>query len=171
MALSQSGNIHMIAAVGRNGELGLKGDLPWPKNGRDLRLFNQLTRDCNVVVGAATWPSVKHLQGTSNRRFIVDPPNHPAQTIAQACWDKGGCEVWIAGGAKTYRKWAPFIDGLKIVSFLDYHGEADTFFPFDAFGIHFTPNPSLHILGEALSGECLDNVREGYAQARLNEEG
>lgn len=39
--------------------------------------------------------------------------------------------VVIAGGAKTYRKWIPFVDQIHLTN-VEYDGPADTWFPFDA---------------------------------------
>ena len=47
------------------------------------------------------------------------------------CWP--GWPIWIAGGAHTWRAFAPHINGLKLISIVDYDGPADAWFPFDAY--------------------------------------
>lgn len=170
MALSCRGNINLIAAVGRNGEIGKDNGLPWPKEKGDTRFFKTVTRGGIVIVGGRTWESVKHLDGTEGRTFIIDPPCSPAEMIAAECWSDATCPpVWIAGGAVTWRKWAPYIDGMRIINFLDWYGPADTFFPFDAFGINFEPHPSLVALKGDVSAENIEAVVDGYAQGNLRD--
>lgn len=44
----------MIAAVGRNYEIGIGNELPW-RCPTDLKLFKQLTKNATVVMGTRRW--------------------------------------------------------------------------------------------------------------------
>ena len=48
----------MIAAVGRNYEIGIGNELPW-RCPTDLKLFKQLTKNATVVMGRKTMESLK----------------------------------------------------------------------------------------------------------------
>ncbi|WP_212745202.1 dihydrofolate reductase [Escherichia coli] len=48
----------MIAAVGRNYEIGIANELPW-RCSTDLKLFKRLTKNATVVMGRKTMESLK----------------------------------------------------------------------------------------------------------------
>ncbi len=48
----------MIAAVGRNYEIGRANELPW-RCSTDLKLFKRLTKNATVVMGRKTMESLK----------------------------------------------------------------------------------------------------------------
>lgn len=150
--------IIMVAAVGISGQLGLNGVMPWHGDKsmkellrRDLRFFQEITKESVVVVGRNTWPTVDMLDGTHGRLFLIDGANTyvrssdgylaeqewsfniPVQA-AFVGWHEGRRDrnrVVIAGGAKTYRKWMPYVDEIYL-SHIGYDGLADTYFPYDA---------------------------------------
>ena len=147
--------VKAIVAVGLDGQIGLNGNLPWkgiPElteiTVTDLSNFKKLTTDCVVVVGRNTWSSVSHLDRTCNRRFLIDGAdtlfyNEDSKRNEEIPWDfwipkyialkrferdEGKDVVWIAGGAKTYKKWLPYLDELHMFE-LPYDGPADTYLP------------------------------------------
>ena len=123
--------LHMIAAMGRNGALGYQGKLPWHKPD-DLRLFQQLTTNCNIIVGKRT---SKTLPSLPNRAVHVwTDPEEPAQFLANLT-ALGEKSAWLCGGAHTYRIFAPYVNGNRVINYIDYDGEYDTVFPFDAYGM------------------------------------
>lgn len=121
-------DVRLIAAVGKSGQLGLKGGLPWgdlfPE---DRRAFREATRDCAVIVGHNTWPTVKHLQGTADRDFFTDNTGLRPDAFLRL-YGLGTRTVWIAGGAKTYLRWLPFA-GERRITVLDWDGDADVWMP------------------------------------------
>lgn len=127
-------DIRLIAAVGRRGQLGLDGDMPWGRSfPDDLRRFRELTTGGIVVVGWRTWPTVERLQDTHGRRFVVDDVKlAPTEMLARLQEpDASGTRdraVWIAGGAKTYARYAPFVDEF-VIRRVPYDGPADTWLP------------------------------------------
>ena len=131
----------LIAAVGRNGEIGLANALPWRLPG-DLRHFRAETMGRPVIMGRKTFASLgRPLPG----RFLVVVSRDPAlalpegvesaASVGEALWrgqaiaaQRGASEVMVAGGAEIYRAALDRADALCL-SEVDLAPEADSFFP------------------------------------------
>jgi dihydrofolate reductase len=113
--------IDLIAAVGKRGQLGLGGRMPWHSL-EDLRWFKQMTMGGVVVVGHNTALGLPPLPG---RRVLID---YPALTPENLELFADGAPIWIAGGAKTYARWLPHIRH-AIITMIDYDGPADVWMP------------------------------------------
>jgi dihydrofolate reductase len=118
-------DIRLIAAVGRQGQLGLGGQLPW-KDPADLRWFREQTQGGVVLMGRRTHVAVGELPG----RFRASwggktDPSVVIKTIV-ARWDKR--TIWVAGGAHTYKSFLPFVR-IAVLTLNDYEGEADVYMP------------------------------------------
>jgi dihydrofolate reductase len=113
--------INLIAAVGKRGQLGLDGKLPWHEP-EDLQWFKKMTMGGAVVVGYRTAQTLPKLPG--RHVIVMERDMTPEQVIAEV----SGYELWIAGGAKTYEQWMPFIQRFYIAS-IEYDGPADTWMP------------------------------------------
>ena len=111
--------INLIAAVGFRGRLGYKGVIPWHDK-EDLQWFKSLTMGGLVVVG---WKTAQTLPELKGRTVISMDRKTPEEIILLH-----GSDLWIAGGAKTYEQWMPFIQRFYI-SRIDYKGSADTWLP------------------------------------------
>lgn len=119
--------VNLIAAVGLSGQIGLNGKLPW-YNKEDLKWFKDMTMNGIVIVGHKTYQELPELPG---RTVIVDRRDElPADMLSNIADDEEfqGKEIWIAGGAKTYSKWLPFIERF-FISRINYDGPADTYMP------------------------------------------
>ncbi len=131
----------LIAAVGRDGAIGLRDGLPW-RLPSDLRGFKAETMNKPVIMGRKTFASLgrplpgRHLVVVSRNPAPVLPEGVVgatsvegalalAQGIAAA---RGAAEVMVAGGAEVYRAVLPFADALRITE-VDLAPEADSFFP------------------------------------------
>jgi dihydromethanopterin reductase len=126
--------VNLIAAIGNSGQLGLKGTLPW-HNPVDLALFKEKTHECSVIVGVNTF---KHMPLLRHRYvYIYTKATTPEKMIERHTFEFPDREIWIAGGAEVYRIFAPFVDGLRVFSHINYDGPADKYFPFDAYGIEW----------------------------------
>ena len=119
-------NVNLIAAVGPKGELGFKGGLPW-EDKEDLAWFRKMTMGDVVIMGSATyWNVAEHLDGRYCIRFSRegmfkgDIPslikNFEQQTI------------WVAGGARTYEAWIPYVRR-SFITHIGYSGPSDTRMP------------------------------------------
>lgn len=140
--ISPGPDLRLIAAVGRHGQIGLDGELPW-HDPADFAFFKKMTAGGVVVVGRRTFPAVQHLNHTENRIFLVDGEAvYDPKTQDMESWDfwapfriAGNTRtVWIAGGLNTYCKWiemARLRDILMpwVISPLAYDGPADTYMP------------------------------------------
>lgn len=113
--------VSAIVAIGMANQIGLDNKLPW-KATDDLRHFKRMTLGKTLIVGYNTNKDLPRLDG---RTIVIDDRNKsPLEIMAEL---DGVAEIIIAGGAKTYQKWAPFITEWHI-SHINYSGKADTFF-------------------------------------------
>lgn len=119
--------ISLIAAVGRSGQIGLNGALPW-SDPEDLEWFQRMTKDGVLVAGPKTMNTIKHLDKTHGRTLLTDGPDVTAAWLNVVARRVGSHDVWIVGGAATYRKWIDRVDRLY-VSRVDYDGDADAWMP------------------------------------------
>ena len=126
--------ITLIAAMGRNREIGFKNQLLW-NIPEDMKHFKEYTMGKVIVMGANTFTSIgsKALPGRKN---IVVTRQHlhclsaiPAPDIGQAlslerCYD----EMVIIGGASIYRQTIDLADKL-VITHVEAEFTADTYFP------------------------------------------
>ncbi len=64
--------VHIISAIGCNGEYSFEGKLPWPRNAEfakaDMKFFREYTMGKTIIMGYNTWVSIgkKPLPGRKN---------------------------------------------------------------------------------------------------------
>ena len=126
--------ISIIAAIGKNRELGRGNDLIWHIK-EDLKNFKNLTMGKYIVMGKNTYESLpKHLEG---RKYIV---------LSSSLSEIENCllfndfnkllefiknvdeEVMIIGGSSIYKLFLPFADKLYLTE-IDSEEKADVYFP------------------------------------------
>lgn len=135
--------VNLIAAIGRNGELGVNGKLVW-RNSDDLRRFKDLTSHNVVIVGRTTFEQDLGGQRLANRINIVLTSdakwydvssadfgklyyvNNPATALQLARSFRK--EVFVIGGAKVYNYYLGVADKAYITHIDQEFPEADTFF-------------------------------------------
>lgn len=110
--------ITAIVAIGRRGQLGLNGELPW-HDSADLKWFREYTAGKVVIVGSSTASKLPELPG----RIVVvwHRDTRPAELVKQHP------DAVIIGGAMTYKAFAQYIKRWHI-SMIDYDGPADSWF-------------------------------------------
>lgn len=123
--------INIIAAVGKNLELGKEGDLIWHIP-NDLKYFKELTNNHVVVMGRRTFESLS--KPLPNRKNIVithksiDDKNviiiNDYKEILNIDED-----VFIIGGESIYKLFLPYADNLYLTEIDNYCFDADTYFP------------------------------------------
>lgn len=118
--------VNLIAAVGNQGQIGLDGKLPWHDR-EDLKWFRELTTGGVLVVGMNTIIGLPYLPEREIRPYIREYAT-PLEFLARTADKYPGRTIWIAGGAKTYATFLPFINRFYI-SRINYDGPADTFMP------------------------------------------
>lgn len=126
--------LNLIAALGRNGVIGIGNRLPWHLS-EDLRHFKALTLGYPVLMGRKTFESLgRPLPG---RRNIVVTRNaewqpagaevaHSLEQALALC--RGAQEVFFIGGADIYRQALPLAQRLYLTE-VDASPEGDAFFP------------------------------------------
>lgn len=129
--------LSVIAAIGRNRELGKDGRLLW-RIPDDMRRFRTLTMGHPVIMGRKTWESLsgkfRPLPGRMNivvtrqanyetRGAIVVNSFEAAHAMVAMCR-----EIFVIGGGELYAVALPCADCLYL-TLVDAEAEADTFFP------------------------------------------
>ena len=127
----------MIAAIGKNNELGKNGDLIW-KFKEDLNFFKEQTMGKPMVMGYNTFYSLRGGKPLPGRQHIVltsrDIEPNPQITIIRSVdellkyIEEYNDEVMIIGGAKFYSTMMEYADKL-ILTEIDAESEADAYFP------------------------------------------
>lgn len=131
--------VMIVAAVAKNGVIGMSGDMPWHLR-TDLRRFSTMTKGHTVVMGGETMRGIYTRIGRAlpKRRNIV-VTRHPEDwrsrydvTVAGSPEEAMGWvetnEVFICGGAKIYEAFMAVADELRITE-VDAYPEGDVFFP------------------------------------------
>ena len=125
--------ISIIAAIGKNNELGLNNDLIWHLP-NDLKFFKEKTLNQNIVMGYNTFVSLGRV--LPNRKHIVlsfEKVRLPLEVIQfnnledlnNYIKDK---DVFIIGGASMYKQFIDKADRLYLTEIDDTH-KADVYFP------------------------------------------
>jgi dihydrofolate reductase len=130
-------NLSLIAAVGRNKEIGCKNRLLCHLP-NDLQYFKKITLHSTVVMGENTYHSLP-VKPLPKRRNIVLSANssavflhcRTAHSIEEVLdMIKLDRQVFIIGGASVYHQFLPFATKLYITQIDADFPEADVFFPF-----------------------------------------
>ncbi len=129
------GHVTLIAAVARNGVIGVAGRLPW-RLPADLRRFKALTWGKPVVMGRRTFDSIgRALPGRHNIVLSRNPAWHaPAEVsvahdVEEALAIAGEVpETMVIGGGEIYRLFLPLADRLELTE-VDLSPPGDARFP------------------------------------------
>lgn len=126
--------ITIIAAIGKNGELGKDNELIWHLP-NDLKRFKKTTQGHHVIMGRKTFESLGKPLPNRTTIIITRNPNYnvdgcitvnslnAALKAAQA-----DPNPYILGGAEIYRQAIKIADILDL-TLVDANFEADSFFP------------------------------------------
>lgn len=133
--------ITLIAAVAKNGVIGLNNTIPWHLP-EDFKHFSATTRGHAVIMGSKTfWSLPEAFRPLPKRTNIVLTKTGGAGTAYGATWVHtfedavreareihGQEEVYVIGGATIYEQTIGKADRL-VISEVDMEPEGDTFFP------------------------------------------
>lgn len=127
--------ISLIAAIGRNFELGKDGKMLWHLPA-DLKQFSKITSGHTVIMGRKTFESIGSLPLVNRRNIIVTrqydfriPDAEVANSITEALEiSKNDGEIFILGGQTIYTQTLPVADKLYL-TWVYMEFDADTFFP------------------------------------------
>jgi dihydrofolate reductase len=127
-------SISIIAAVAKNGVIGIKNALPW-RLSADLKYFSKTTTGKSVVMGKNTWNSIleKLGQPLPNRKNYVLSRKETSLTGATLIDDVSKVkeindEVFIIGGASIYEQTMSLANKLYITE-VDCEPLGDAYFP------------------------------------------
>lgn len=134
MSASKRPRVSVIAALARNGVIGIENRLPW-RLPEDLAHFKALTLNHPILMGRKTFESLgRPLPGRTNI-VITRNPDYcrngclVADSIAAAialCRDAD--ELFFIGGAELYAQAIPLADRLYLTE-VDIDAEGDAWFP------------------------------------------
>lgn len=126
-------SISMIAAVGRNLELGKGNDLIWHFK-EDMKFFKETTTGSSVIMGRKTFeslpkalPNRKNIVITNNRDYVADG-GYVVNSIEKAL-ELAGDNAFIIGGGNIYSQFLPLADKIYLTEIEDECPDADTYFP------------------------------------------
>lgn len=126
-------SISMIAAVGRNLELGKGNDLIWHFK-EDMKFFKETTTGSSVIMGRKTFeslpkalPNRKNIVITNNRDYVADG-GYVVNSIEKAL-ELAGDNAFIIGGGNIYSQFLPLADKIYLTEIDDECADADTYFP------------------------------------------
>lgn len=127
-------SVSMIAAVGKNLELGKNNDLIWHFK-EDMKFFKDTTMGHTVVMGRKTFESLpKALPGRKNI-VISSNAEYQAQgatvvtSVEEALQIADNEEIFVIGGGKIYAEFLPYADKLYLTEIDAECADADTYFP------------------------------------------
>ncbi|MEG1995685.1 MAG: dihydrofolate reductase [Bacilli bacterium] len=125
----------IIAAIGKNNELGLNNDLIWHLKD-DMKFFKETTTNHIIAMGYNTFNSLPHL--LSNRKHIVFCNNNikPINDVTLYSdinkflddYKDTNESIFIIGGASIYKYFISLADELYITH-IHSESKADVFFP------------------------------------------
>jgi dihydrofolate reductase len=125
--------ITLIAAMGRNREIGLDGRMPWHLPA-ELQHFKRTTMDKAILMGRKTWQAIgRPLPGRQN---IVITRNPEIEAVgADVCTSLSAAvdisssgEIMVIGGGQLYALALPFAQRM-VLTMIDIQPDADTWFP------------------------------------------
>ncbi len=128
--------VSLIAAMDRNGGIGIDNRLPW-RLPADLKRFRELTTGHHLLVGRRTFESIG--RALPGRQMIILTRDAgyrredclTAASIPEAlalARSRGETELFIGGGAEIYRQTLALADRLYLTR-IEAAVEADAFFP------------------------------------------
>jgi dihydrofolate reductase len=123
----------LIAAMGKNREIGLEGRMPWHLPA-ELKHFKEVTMGKSIVMGRKTWqaigrplPGRQNIVITRNTDFDVEGAD-VAGSLDTAIEMSVSDEVMVIGGGELYALALPLAQRM-ILTLIDIEPEADTWFP------------------------------------------
>ncbi len=156
-------NLSLIAAVGKNGELGKDNDLIWHLK-KDMKFFREMTNNKTIIMGRKCFeslpgllPNRKHIILTNNKDYkvngalVINDINDVLEYIKNT--DE---ECFIIGGAKIYELFLPYCDKLYLTE-IDDSKDADVYFPKIDYELYDK---------EIIDEKCEDNIKYKFVLYR-----
>jgi dihydrofolate reductase len=151
-----------IVAVDQQGAIGKGGALPW-HYAADLKFFKEQTTGHACVMGLRTWQAIGRPLPRRLNIVLSRTATLPTQPGLLLLRDKAdvltlrpylACDLFIIGGAETYRAFLPDIQYWLVTSVPETVKDADAFMPAD-FLAAFQPTETRQ-LGDDLKVTCYE---------------
>ncbi len=127
--------ISLVAAIGKNNELGKGNDLLW-KFPADQKFFRETTEGHPILMGRKTFESIGRALPKRRNIIITRDKNYkfPGTEVVHSLEEalalvKNEKEVFVIGGAEIFRQSMDIADRLYITHFAAEDKNADVFFP------------------------------------------
>lgn len=127
----------LIAAIGKNRELGKRSDLIWPLP-TDLKHFRDTTNGFPIIMGRKTFESIgRPLPGRINIIVTRDENYlqencvvvHSIEHALKTAKNTGAEKTFVIGGGEIYTQALPFADTLDLTLIDAEEAQATAFFP------------------------------------------
>jgi Dihydrofolate reductase len=126
-------NFNIIAAIGKNGELGKDNKLIWSLP-NDLKFFRETTTGKTIVMGRKTFESIG--RPLPNRKNVVITSKdfniegvEICNSIDEVLEKFSNEEIFIIGGSSIYKQSIDYVDTMYLTEINAVCDEADSFFP------------------------------------------
>jgi len=121
-------DVRVICAIGRSGQLGLGGQLPWERRPErvfteDVERFFEITRGHVLIAGPKTVASFPSFARSDRVIVEIRSSDHPEEVLSRF----PNRVVYVGGGPAVWDVYAPYVRHWDINT-LPYDGEADTWF-------------------------------------------
>ncbi|MBR4240745.1 MAG: dihydrofolate reductase [Eubacterium sp.] len=127
-------SIEMIAAVGKNYELGKNNDLIW-RFKEDMQFFKKTTTGSAVIMGRKTFeslpkalPNRQNIVISSNSEYIAEGAE-VVGSIDEAIEHIKGDKAFIIGGASVYKAFLPYAKAIYLTEINAGCPDANAYFP------------------------------------------
>ena len=128
-------NLSLIAAIGKNNELGINNTLIWHLPS-DLKYFKKVTSGKTIIMGRKCFeslpgmlPNRKHIILTNNKEYKIDGALicHTPEEVLNYIKNTNE-ECFIIGGSLVYELFLPYCKKLYLTE-IDAESKADVYFP------------------------------------------
>lgn len=135
--MENKARIILIAAIGKNRELGKGPELVW-KLSEDLKRFKNVTKGHPVIMGKRTFDSIGRVLPKRVNIIITRDTTfrqegavvvHSVEQALEAARNLGTGDIYVIGGGEIYRQTLPFADRLDLTLVDAEDSDADVFFP------------------------------------------
>jgi dihydrofolate reductase len=118
-------SVNAILACDLDFGIGNEGNLPWPKNKRDMDWFRDNTMGHVVLMGRTTWESIGSKPLSKRTNVVVTSKVIDADFTMSGDMGKiiqyvkeiyDGLHIWVIGGADIYQQAIPFCDKLYLTT-------------------------------------------------------
>ena len=126
--------LSLIAAIGKNRELGKQGELVF-RIPEDMKFFKETTMGHKVLMGRKTWESLPgKLQGRTNivvSRNLVEGADESVSDLMGFIEENQGTEeeIFVIGGGMVYFETLPAAKKIYLTEVEAGEPEADSWFP------------------------------------------